>query len=392
MSEEHFTEQELAEFKAAQRLAYDAVAAVEAQLYEGITEKQAAQAVEDWLRDHGVRRFFHYGFAWFGERTRCRDFARPSGGALGTFLNPRLSHFGNQFLPTDRPLRHDEAVILDVGPVVGDVACDMGYSCTLGDQDNEEFHEARMALEPYRDLIPQLVRQGAPQSEIYHRVDELITEQGTRTSTATTPAPSSPTESGASRALGCPPLPDQRLQPTGAHVPQRPPALLHPAAPPAPDTAVEQGGRPALRARAVGGRTTHRSGRLRCQVGRDSRRHRGRRLLARRRPPPHPLLERARHALTPMTTPPAGHTVRVQGSPDHPVLEEVAGQERSTPKPARPPPMTTRWGSYRVTAVARASARASAASVQMEAAVGSPASARCRISRVVTPRQPVARA
>lgn len=178
MAKEHFTPQELADFKAAQRLAYDAVAAVEAQLYEGITEKQAARAVEDWLRDHGVNRFFHYGFAWFGERTRFRDFTKPKGGALGSLLNPKMAHFGKQFQPTDRPLRQGEAVILDVGPVVGDIACDMGYSCTLGGDDSEEFHEARMALEPHRALILDLVRSGATQARIYREVDELITDQG----------------------------------------------------------------------------------------------------------------------------------------------------------------------------------------------------------------------
>jgi hypothetical protein len=41
MSCERFTDAELAEFKAAQRLAYEATAAIEAELYEGMTEKQA---------------------------------------------------------------------------------------------------------------------------------------------------------------------------------------------------------------------------------------------------------------------------------------------------------------------------------------------------------------
>ncbi|MEU0600895.1 M24 family metallopeptidase [Streptomyces sp. NPDC006393] len=178
MSKEHFTDQELAEVKAAQRLAYDAVAAVEAQLYEGITEKQAAKAIEDWLRAHGVTRFFHYGFAWFGDRTRFKNFERPQGGALSSLLNPKVAHFGRQFQPTDRPLRRGDAVILDVGPVVGGFACDMGYSCSLGGEDDEEFHAARMALEPHRALILDLVRQGAPQSRIYREVDRLIADQG----------------------------------------------------------------------------------------------------------------------------------------------------------------------------------------------------------------------
>ncbi|MBL1098434.1 M24 family metallopeptidase [Streptomyces coffeae] len=178
MSKEHFTEQELAEVKAAQRLAYDAVAAVEAQLYEGITEKQAAKAIEDWLRAHGVRRFFHYGFAWFGDRTRFKNFEKPKGAALSSLLNPKIAHFGKQFQPTERPLRRGDAVILDVGPVVNRFACDMGYSCSLGGGDDEEFHAARMALEPYRALILDLVRRGATQSRIYREVDAVISDQG----------------------------------------------------------------------------------------------------------------------------------------------------------------------------------------------------------------------
>jgi len=178
MSREHFTEAELAEFKAAQRLAYEAVAAVQAQLYEGITEQQAAHAIEDWLCRHGVRRFFHYGYAWFGDRTRFSGFERPRGGILGVFTNPKMAHFGRQFLPTDRPLRAGEAVILDVGPVVGRVACDIGYSCGLGGEENEELHEARMALEPYRAMLLDLVRRGAGQAQIYKQVDELIADQG----------------------------------------------------------------------------------------------------------------------------------------------------------------------------------------------------------------------
>ena len=49
MSREQFTESQLAEFKAVQRLAYDATAAVEAQLYVGITEKDAAAMLEDTM-------------------------------------------------------------------------------------------------------------------------------------------------------------------------------------------------------------------------------------------------------------------------------------------------------------------------------------------------------
>lgn len=178
MSKESFSATELEEFKSAQRLAYDACAAVEARLYEGITEREAATMLEDWLRERGVRRFFHYGFAWFGDRTRFKDFERPPTNALASILNPKVAHFGKQFLPSDRRLRAGDAVILDIGPVVGRAASDMGYSCSLGGEESAEFHDARMALAPHRDLILDLVRSGTRQSDIYRQVDELIADQG----------------------------------------------------------------------------------------------------------------------------------------------------------------------------------------------------------------------
>jgi Xaa-Pro aminopeptidase len=178
MSTETFTPAELAEFKAAQRLAYDATAAVEATLHVGMTEKEAATALEDWLRERGVTRFFHYGFAWFGDRTRFRDFERPSGHPLKQLLSPKMAHFGKQFLPSDRQLRKGDAVILDIGPVVGRAGSDMGYSCTLPGEETEEFHEARMALAPYRSMILEMVRRGETQGTIYRELDELIRDQG----------------------------------------------------------------------------------------------------------------------------------------------------------------------------------------------------------------------
>jgi len=177
MSRDTFTDEELAEFRAAQRLAYDATAAIEEKLYEGITEKQAATMLEEWLRARGVTRFFHYGFAWFGDRSRFRDFTPPSTNALNDLLNPKMAHFGKQFMPTDRRLQKGDSVILDIGPIFGRAASDMGYSCTLGEP-SQEFHEARMALAPYRSTVLEMVRNGDSQGSIYATIDELIKDQG----------------------------------------------------------------------------------------------------------------------------------------------------------------------------------------------------------------------
>jgi Xaa-Pro aminopeptidase len=173
MSKEHFSDDDLARFKQAQRLTYDAVTHVEKELYEGITEKEAAAKIERWLRDHGVTNFFHYGFAWFGERAAFRGFVRLADNAILTNLLP---HFGKQFQPSNRKLRKGDSVILDVAPAIGDIAVDMGYACSLGE--SEGLHAARMALEPLRELILSMVKAGKTQRDIYAAVDRRIAEQG----------------------------------------------------------------------------------------------------------------------------------------------------------------------------------------------------------------------
>lgn len=179
MSKETYTSQDLAKHKRAQQMAYDAVEAVEKNLYEGITEKEAAAMIEAWLRDQGVSRFFHHGFAWFGDRTAFRGFDKVDDRfSLTSLLNPALPHFGKQFMPSNRKLKKGDAVILDVAPVVDGVAADIGYSCSLPGDESEKLHQARMDLEPYRQLILDLVLAEKTQAEIYKAVDKLIAEQG----------------------------------------------------------------------------------------------------------------------------------------------------------------------------------------------------------------------
>ena len=50
-----YSEIELERFRQVQRLAYRCVLAVEAELREGMTEKQTARMMRNWLHDHGVR-------------------------------------------------------------------------------------------------------------------------------------------------------------------------------------------------------------------------------------------------------------------------------------------------------------------------------------------------
>ncbi|MER5357350.1 hypothetical protein [Streptomyces sp. NPDC002785] len=54
---------ELRGFREVQRLAYDCAEAVAARLTPGVTEREAACMQRDWLRERGVRDWFHLPFA-----------------------------------------------------------------------------------------------------------------------------------------------------------------------------------------------------------------------------------------------------------------------------------------------------------------------------------------
>ena len=72
-------------FRQVQRLAYECAEAVAAQLHPGVTERAAARTQREWLRERGVRDWFHPPFARSGDRT--------------AFVNCRIPL---QFFPTDR--------------------------------------------------------------------------------------------------------------------------------------------------------------------------------------------------------------------------------------------------------------------------------------------------
>ncbi|WP_326836423.1 M24 family metallopeptidase [Amycolatopsis rhabdoformis] len=176
MTRELFTDEELAAFKAAQRLAFDATLAVEAELREGITEQQAAGKLEQWLRARGVSHFFHYGFVWFGDRTGFLDFP-PLPRRARDLLDVRRARATGHFRPSGRRLKQGDAVILDIGPIHGGGAADIGYSCSLGEP-TEELHETRLALAALRPMILALVRAGETQAAIDTAVDEYTRDHG----------------------------------------------------------------------------------------------------------------------------------------------------------------------------------------------------------------------
>jgi Xaa-Pro aminopeptidase len=150
---------DLAKFRESQQLAYAAAESVGQTLEPGVTEKQAAQRIREYLIERGVQDWFHTPFAWFGDRTAFRRFRTPL-----------------QFFPTHRRLEEGMPFILDCAPVRGGYLADIGYAGCLGT--NPIFEQLMADLAQYRELIVTRVNDGAPLQQIYCDVDELITRHG----------------------------------------------------------------------------------------------------------------------------------------------------------------------------------------------------------------------
>ncbi len=158
----NFTLAELARFKQVQALAYEAVQTVEQQLHEGMTEKQAAQMIADYLEEREVDSFFHKPFAWFGPRTAFTNF---------------WSAF--HFFPTDKKLTKGLPVILDVAPTIGGYTADIGYSFTFKGE-SPVMEKMKETLAIIRKHILQKVKEGTDFADIYRSVDDIIAENGFR--------------------------------------------------------------------------------------------------------------------------------------------------------------------------------------------------------------------
>ncbi|MDR6977059.1 Xaa-Pro aminopeptidase [Streptomyces sp. 3330] len=150
---------ELRGFRRVQRLAYECAQAVAAELRPGVTERDAARMLREWLRERGVRDWFHLPFAWFGDRTAFTGFRVPL-----------------QFFPTGRRLEPGMPFIPDLAPVYEGYTADIGYSGALGAHPVQERLMADLAA--HRELILREVRERRSLREIYADVDRLMVRQG----------------------------------------------------------------------------------------------------------------------------------------------------------------------------------------------------------------------
>lgn len=150
---------ELARFREVQQLAYAAAQSVAQRLRPGVTEKQAAAWLREYLTERGVLDWFHIPFAWFGDRTAFRGFRLPL-----------------QFFPGNRRLEDGMPFILDCAPVLDGYVADIGYAGCLG---TNRVHDLLLNdLAEYRAMIRTRVADGVALKQIYHEVDELIARQG----------------------------------------------------------------------------------------------------------------------------------------------------------------------------------------------------------------------
>jgi Xaa-Pro aminopeptidase len=153
-------DRDLAGFLACQRLAQKGVREIAGLMREGWTERQAADLLNTWLSDNGVRGYFHKAFVWYGERTRYR-------GVKNYF----------DYLPTDRVLRAGEVFILDVAPIFDGYIADIGFTAALGD--NPELEKAQKFLGDLRDWIPQLFSDRALRGgKMWELIDTAIKDAG----------------------------------------------------------------------------------------------------------------------------------------------------------------------------------------------------------------------
>lgn len=153
------TDERIAGFQKAQRLAYDCAEAVAETLEPGVTERRVAKRMRRWLEERGVRDWFHQPFAWFGDRTAFRGF-----------------HLPLQFFPTGRRLERGMPFILDCAPVVDGYTADIGFTGCLGD--NAVLDLLRDGLEEHRQLVLDGVRAGRTLRDVYDDVDRLLARQG----------------------------------------------------------------------------------------------------------------------------------------------------------------------------------------------------------------------
>ena len=145
-------------FAAAQRLALECAQAAEQRLRTGITERELAAWMRDWLGFRGVAHYFHRPFVWFGPRTQFQHFK--------TRMDLR---------PTSQPLAENDVYVFDFAPIVGGYACDFSHAGQWGQVPG--YTRARAVLDGiYRDLPAWVRDSGHRADQVWRRVHQELTD------------------------------------------------------------------------------------------------------------------------------------------------------------------------------------------------------------------------
>ena len=157
---EDYTEDDVEGFRRAQRLANECVVSVAERLVPGVTEREAADQLYEFLRERGATHYLHRPFAWFGEHSR---------------FDPYEEDY-DLYHPTDRSLREDDVFILDVSPILEGYTGDVGYASSL--VPHQELEGARAFLRELREAIPGLFASDLDTHEIWAEVGSRIERAG----------------------------------------------------------------------------------------------------------------------------------------------------------------------------------------------------------------------
>ena len=146
-------------FLASQTLALQAAHEIAKLIQEGWTERQTADLFNTYVADHGVSRFFHKAFVWFGERTRFDGVKK-----------------NTDYLPSSRVIRDGEIYILDIAPIYKGYISDIGYTDSLGP--NADLTAAQKFLTEIRHDIIKFFESEKDGAAVWKKVDEKILAAG----------------------------------------------------------------------------------------------------------------------------------------------------------------------------------------------------------------------
>jgi len=145
-------------FYKSEQLALKAVKHVGELLQPGWSEKKTADILHSYLRDYGVKRYFHRAFVWFGERTKFSGIQNYS-----------------DYSPTNQVLKKNDVFILDIAPIYDHFTCDIGYTGCKGR--NALFTESQKTLSDFYKKIPKLFNSVASPVELWDKVDQMIQDK-----------------------------------------------------------------------------------------------------------------------------------------------------------------------------------------------------------------------